>query len=111
MSKETLGIWKVFVRQVRVMRLIEDGENGGLGKGPESATRYGIMERPRFIFAISDPPPHVKPVFWKFRLCRSLKGVVCSSIFDPFGGGSHVKTPPPRKGLDQPDTAKIASYA
>jgi hypothetical protein len=28
-----------------------------MGKGPESATRYGMMEMPRFIFAIFDPPP------------------------------------------------------
>jgi hypothetical protein len=39
------------------MRLIEYGEIEDGGKEPESATRYGMMERPKVIFAISDPPP------------------------------------------------------
>ena len=45
-----------------------------------------------------DGEAHVKPVFWKFRLRRSLKGVVCSSIFRPFGGGTPCQIPP-EKGL------------
>jgi len=43
-------------------------------------------------------PPTSNLFSGKFGLRRSLKEVVCSSIFRPFGGGSHVKTPP-RKGL------------